>query len=302
MRNISVWQERHKHTLASGAAALGISRASYSKYLHMSPKLVPRTVTLACAALDEGLEPIGAGAAMTADSDFLVPGGRVQAPTAEVMGRIERRWEGLRERVEATLQTLKGVDRRQESRLLDQAAKAGTVAKRVTWLRKAADSVTGSAAPLAACRKGCSHCCHIAVMISRAEALVIAKETGAPMNPLAGKFTMANVDEDSESYKAATQEAFGKPCTFLKDDGCGIYSSRPFQCRLLLNMDEDSVAVPARGGRRHQCSLPEHPGTPRRCGCHPWGSSGLRRHQKLVPEDCATVSQSVQLSHLLLLY
>ena len=62
VRNISVWHERHKHTLASGAAALGISRASYSKYLHMSPELVPRTVMLACAALDEGLEPIGAGA------------------------------------------------------------------------------------------------------------------------------------------------------------------------------------------------------------------------------------------------
>ena len=185
--------------------------------------------------------PLEQGQAMTADSDFLVPCGQVQAPTPEVMGRIERRWEGLRERVEAKLQTLKGVDRRQESRLLDQAAKAGTVAKRVTWLRKAADSVTGSAAPLAACRKGCSHCCHIAVMISRAEALVIAKETGAPLNPLAGKYTMANVDEDSESYKAATQEAFGKPCTFLRGDGCGIYSSRPLQCRLLLNMDEDAL-------------------------------------------------------------
>ena len=178
---------------------------------------------------------------MKTDSDFVVPGGQVQTSAPEVMGRIERRWEGLRERVEAKLQTLKGVDRRQESRLLDQAAKAGTVAKRVTWLRKAADSVTGSAAPLAACRKGCSHCCHIAVMISRAEALVIAKETGAPLNPLAGKYTMANVDEDSESYKAATQEAFGKPCTFLKDDVCGIYSSCHLKCRLLLNMDEDAL-------------------------------------------------------------
>ena len=150
---------------------------------------------------------------MKTDSDFVVPGGQVQTSAPEVMGRIERRWEGLRERVEAKLQTLKGVDRRQESRLLDQAAKAGTVAKRVTWLRKAADSVTGSAAPLAACRKGCSHCCHIAVMISRAEALVIAKETGAPMNPLAGKYTMANVDEDSESYKAVSYTHLTLPTT-----------------------------------------------------------------------------------------
>ena len=44
-----------------------------------------------------------------------------------------------------------------------------------------------------------------------------------------------------QSYKAATREAFGKPCTFLRDHGCGIYSSRPLQCRLLLNMDEDAL-------------------------------------------------------------
>ncbi len=61
VRNITVWHKRHSHTLVSGAAALGVSRASYSKYLHMSPELVPRTVKLACAALDEGCKPIGEG-------------------------------------------------------------------------------------------------------------------------------------------------------------------------------------------------------------------------------------------------
>ena len=72
---------------------------------------------------------------MTADSDFLVPCGQVQAPTPEVMGRIERRWEGLRERVEAKLQTLKGVDRRQESRLLDQGCARRLIVSRAVLRR-----------------------------------------------------------------------------------------------------------------------------------------------------------------------
>jgi len=179
---------------------------------------------------------------MSINSSFLVPSGHVQPSTPEVLGHIERRWEGLSQRVESKLRSIRGVDRRQELRLLDQAAKASTVPKKVMWLRKAAAVLTEGAAPLAACRKGCSHCCRIAVVISRAEAQVIARETGARMNQSAGKFTMSNVDEDEgASYKAATREAFGMPCTFLTDDGCSAYSSRPLQCRLLLNMDEDAL-------------------------------------------------------------
>lgn len=61
VRNITVWHKRHQHTYVSGAAALGVSRATYAHYLRMSPEELPRTVMLACAALDEGLDPIDAG-------------------------------------------------------------------------------------------------------------------------------------------------------------------------------------------------------------------------------------------------
>ena len=146
---------------------------------------------------------------MTSDKNGVVPAGQVQPAAPELLERIERRWDGLRERVEAKLLKIQGLDRRPERRLLDQAAKSGNATKRVMWLRKAADYVTDSAAPLAACRKGCSHCCHIAVMISRAEAQVIAKETGARLNTLAGKFSMANAEGDGDIFNAATREAIG---------------------------------------------------------------------------------------------
>lgn len=59
VRNIGIWHQRHGHTYESGAKALGVSRASYASYLK-NPADVPRIVMLACAALDEGLEPINA--------------------------------------------------------------------------------------------------------------------------------------------------------------------------------------------------------------------------------------------------
>jgi Fe-S-cluster containining protein len=169
------------------------------------------------------------------------PAVQVQRRTPEVLKRIEERCAGLLPRVEAKLKTISGLDRTPEKRLVEQAARAGTVAKRVMWLRKAADYLQDGAAHLAACRKGCSHCCHISVMVSRAEAQVIAKETGARLNVAAGRFSMQGFEEQLETIQSATLQTYGEPCTFLRAGACSIYASRPLQCRLLLNLDEDDL-------------------------------------------------------------
>lgn len=174
------------------------------------------------------------------DTTGLSPAGKVLPATPVNLARIDKRWEGLNERVEAKVRTLKDRDRTPELRMVSQAENASTASQRVTWLRKAADYLHDGAKHLAACGKGCSHCCHISVMVSRAEAQVIARETGAKLNRKAGRFTMETVDMPS-ALEAATAESFGKPCTFLKDGDCTVYDHRPLACRLLLNLDDDPL-------------------------------------------------------------
>lgn len=47
------WRERHGHSLASGAEALGITRAMFARYIREAdPAPIPRTVALLAVALD----------------------------------------------------------------------------------------------------------------------------------------------------------------------------------------------------------------------------------------------------------
>jgi Fe-S-cluster containining protein len=137
------------------------------------------------------------------------------------------------------MRALAGKSRAAEEKLIDQAVRASSVPKRIFWLRKAADAMAASVQGLAACRQGCSHCCHIATLISRAEAQLIAKETGAVLNANAGRYTKDTASEGDA--KGAAQETFGMPCPFLRGRACSIYDSRPLPCRQLLNMDEDDL-------------------------------------------------------------
>lgn len=180
-----------------------------------------------------------------------VQAGQTLPASPELLERIERRWETLPQRLNAKLLALRSIDRKPEERFVDQAARAGTASKRLMWLRKAADHLNRSASPQAACRKGCSHCCHIAVMISRAEAQVIAKETGAVLNNSAGSISISitNAEDEHGGAHARTHEVYGRPCSFLSDGGCLIYGSRPLQCRLLLNLDDDALLCQLVEGR-----------------------------------------------------
>ncbi|WP_428142366.1 helix-turn-helix domain-containing protein [Delftia acidovorans] len=52
--DLRAWQSRHGYTYNTAAEALGMSRATYARYLS-SPEVLPRWFALACAAIDAGL-------------------------------------------------------------------------------------------------------------------------------------------------------------------------------------------------------------------------------------------------------
>jgi len=116
--------------------------------------------------------------------------------------------------------------------------------ERVLRLRKLYDAWARDVRPHSACRRGCSHCCRIGVAVSRSEAELIARETGAQLRPLPRK----DGPQEVLSMQQATEDLaedlaqHPRPCTFLAEDGsCSIYSSRPLVCRQLHNMDVDAL-------------------------------------------------------------
>jgi len=115
-----------------------------------------------------------------------------------------------------------------------QAIRAKGAVAKVMALREMLDPVAAAASGVAACRKGCGKCCHIAVQMTADEADVIGKEIGVkPKTPPAFS-DPAKRDEAAARY-------YGTPCPFLVNDQCSIYAYRPLSCRTLFNMDRDAL-------------------------------------------------------------
>jgi Fe-S-cluster containining protein len=97
-------------------------------------------------------------------------------------------------------------------------------------LRQLADEMAALAADQAACRKGCTHCCHIPVALVQSEANLIAKAIGRPAKQL-----VKSSSPESRGY------GYHMPCPFLKDNACQIYEDRPLSCRIHFNLDDDAL-------------------------------------------------------------
>ena len=157
---------------------------------------------------------------------------------------VAARWNDLEARLPQKVGALK-IDRPSQERLLVAATRAPTKAKQILWLRKAAEALSAQVMASAACRHGCSHCCHIAVTMTKAEATVIAREIDRPLNERAGQVLSASAPLPTPSDFSARWQ--GVPCTFLHEGRCTIYAQRPLACRLQFNMDDDAFLCELHG-------------------------------------------------------
>lgn len=97
-------------------------------------------------------------------------------------------------------------------------------------LREIADQMAAVVGPRSACRSGCAHCCHIAVLMSSTEARLIGREIG--LDPASAK----PLRLDRKRHARVVEKHFGQACSFLDNGLCGIYPYRPLACRLHFNI------------------------------------------------------------------
>jgi hypothetical protein len=112
-----------------------------------------------------------------------------------------------------------------------QAASPGrTSRQRLSIALRLVDEFGVLVAPLAACRQGCSHCCHIRVEMTQLEVEQLGQAIGRKPNT-------------KLRYLPHEDGAFGydTPCPFLMDRECSIYVHRPFACRKHHSLDADEL-------------------------------------------------------------
>jgi Fe-S-cluster containining protein len=101
--------------------------------------------------------------------------------------------------------------------------------------------VTEALAPHVACKRGCSHCCHMNTMVYEHEAVRLAEVSGRKMTRLPYR-PLAMVYLEGNQFN-------GKPCTFLVNNECSVYEDRPLVCRTHHSMHDDAslcdMSVPA---------------------------------------------------------
>jgi Fe-S-cluster containining protein len=91
-----------------------------------------------------------------------------------------------------------------------------------------------------ACKKGCSHCCHIWVSVSAPEALFTAKIVKQRGDAAVEKVRLAH--QQTKDYDFDTRDQHPYPCPLLEDDLCSIYDARPNACRLAASGDAEICA------------------------------------------------------------
>lgn len=128
--------------------------------------------------------------------------------------------------------------------LIRAAQRASTSAQRIVWLQRAASAWARPFETVAACQKGCAHCCHIPVTLSRSEADLISRASGraitAPLRPVRTR-ELLNAEDVAAATAHLQRWKTGIPCPFLVDSTCSVYEARPLACRVLLNLDDDDL-------------------------------------------------------------
>jgi Fe-S-cluster containining protein len=121
-----------------------------------------------------------------------------------------------------------------------------TARQKIRALYEIADLMVASTSDLVACKRGCSHCCHCAVAVSKQEAALMAESVGR-----------TPADAPAKNDYSHVKWGYHNPCPFLRDGACSIYESRPLVCRTLFNVDVDDLLCQLQPTLDNQSMMPQ---------------------------------------------
>jgi Fe-S-cluster containining protein len=179
------------------------------------------------------------------------PGESRTPEQAELVARQAQRWndprtqDDARARVALVNVRAKANEPRLTSQL-KQLDKAPAIKHKIYWLRQMAETFADAVAPQAACSDACDGCCYQPVSVTLQEAELISREIGVPLQT------------PTEWSTLPVMKYAGQPCPFLQDARCSIYQHRPMVCRLIFNMDADSLLCQMVPGARSQAPYADH--------------------------------------------
>lgn len=168
--------------------------------------------------------------------------------------QVHARWQALRTStdLQARSQRIQAeMDPDAFDRMMTAASRAKSGGQRVLWLHRAADVVAGavSRAKASACTKGCDHCCHIPVTVSRAEAVHLAAVSGkrmatAPAHAVRVSQELEQLQGDGlleGTGRGRWEHHIGEACPFLSHGECTVWAARPLACRYYYSIDKDNL-------------------------------------------------------------
>lgn len=151
---------------------------------------------------------LGGGASISLDQSMAV-NDETEANPLTARTNAQRNFERLRVGLPAELIALEdGFARELE-------ALPGSPSKRLRALYAAMTKISDGVSSFAACKSGCSGCCHYNVSVFPIEARYIEQWAGKKRLP----------------QSLPPEDFHGTPCAFLEEGRCSIYEHRPMACR-----------------------------------------------------------------------
>lgn len=163
------------------------------------------------------------------------------ASSAAVRARLAELNDYIDERVDAVNARLDPHRDEIDRKLARIVYENRSLRSKIAAIWKVADDMGALTGDAVACKRGCSHCCHIAVGVPRQEAELIGERIGR--KPL---------HAEARTHFEDFDWGYHNPCAFLRDGECSIYEHRPLACRVHYSVDTDNVLCELSPPHTHQ--------------------------------------------------